>query len=418
MVLDRKKKHVAAAIVGGVVFALSGTALAAPCDFANAPTARYIVGAGGSAATATIGRVAAALRQITDPITVYFHDPGACLGFEELIQGKLDASSTTTVKYWNADGSQQTCDVPADVDVPVQFGHMGNTADFCVGYEGGLPDGFEETLAPVQTVNVFTDVNSSQRSISAEALYYIYGLGAANANIAPWTNPAHLAFRARDSFVHQFIAYSVFNDVGKVFYDNPNLSTGGNQRLGTQVQTNGASINHIIASGATSAESPLGYASGSAVDAQSTRVKTLAYQHFGQECAYWPDSTESTLDKVNVRKGLYYFWTPGHFYYPEDQDPDVQEFIGYFTGELESPSTISGPTILERIILAGDIPICAMEVSREGTAGPIFSAAPAEPCGCYFEAKATGNASVCDPCTEDNDCSGSQKCRYGYCEAY
>ena len=166
-------------------------------------------------------------------------------------------------------------------------------------------------------------------------------------------------------------------------------------------------------------------------------MKTLAYQHFGQTCAYWPDSSESTLDKLNVRQGLYPLWTPGHFFAPVDttgavvnhrpgaSEPEraaiaerVERLIGYFSGELASPPSVT-PPIPQRVIAAGDIPLCAMQVTREGTVGAVSSYAPPEPCGCYFEAIATGKTEACPTCDVDEDCATfAPKCRHGYCEAY
>ena len=418
MVRHPKTIRLVAAAAGSAVFAFSGLAVAAPCpdDLPNP-----IYGAGGSAVTATMKQVAVALAGLDSPITVLYHDPGACIGFTEFVNGVIPSTTTVTVKYWGADGTNYQCEPPV-TGLPVDFAHMGNTADFCVDYPDGVPDGFGDFLAPVQTVNVITDRDSSQKSISAEALYYIFGLGAAEANIAPWTRPQDLVLRTTSSFVHQFIADSVLGDLSKVFYDHPSLSTPDDQRLAISVGTNPLSVTNVIQRGAANPESPLGYVSGSAADAARDQVKTLAYQHFGQECAYWPDSSESTLDKINVRQGLYHFWTPGHFYAAVDDNGDIEnpvvaELIGYFNGTLPSPANVN-PPILARVINSGDIPLCAMQVTREGTTGAISSYAPEQPCGCYFEAVATGNASACDPCEDDDDCSGTEQCRFGYCEAY
>lgn len=417
MLEPRWKKRLISTALGGAALLAPSVALADPCpeDLPNP-----IYGAGGSAVTATLKQVAIALAGLPDPITVFYHDPGACIGFQEFIDGTIPTTTTTTVKYWNADGESFTCEPPAS-GLPVDFSHMGNAADFCVGFEDGLPDGIGDFLAPVQTVNIITALDSSQRSISAEALYYILGKGAAAGGVAPWTNPSHMILRTRSSFVHQFVADSVFGNLSKVFYDHPSLSTDKDQRLGVEVQTNQQSVDGVAAAGATNPESPLGYVSGSAADANRDKVKTLAYQHFGQSCAYWPDSSESTYDKINVRQGLYHFWTPGHFFAPVDDDgefinPLVAEFIGYFTGRLPSPEGVD-PPIIDRIIEAGDIPLCAMQVTREGTTGAISSYAPDEPCGCYFEKVATGDTN-CATCEDDDDCDGDQKCRLGFCEAY
>ena len=83
---------------------------------------------------------------------------------------------------------------------------------------------------------------------------------------------------------------------------------------GVQVGTNQESVNAVIAAAATDPDSTLGYVSGSAADNNRDQVKTLAYQHTGQSCGYYPDSNETSLDKLNVRQGLYQLWTPGHFF--------------------------------------------------------------------------------------------------------
>jgi hypothetical protein len=406
----------------------SGIARAAECP-TNLPNVIY--GSGGSAITATMRQVAAALRSLPDPITVLWHDPGACTGFGHFLDGAIPGTTTRNVVYWDAAGVATTCQAPPATGLPVDFAHMGNTADFCAAPRDVLPPGYGDFLTPVQTVNLITDKDSSQKSISAEALYYILGLGATRANISPWTNPRHMILRTGSSFVHQFIAASVFGDPLKVFYDHP--STPG--RLG--IEGGAESASSIVAAGASNPESPLGYVSGAAADAGRAQVKTLAYQHFGQTCAYWPDSSESSLDKINVRQGLYHFWTPGHFFAPVNPQGQiissrpgadataraaiaerVRQLIGYFSGELPSPEGVT-PPILQRIIAAGDIPLCAMQVTREGTAGAVSSYAPSEPCSCYFEAIATGITSVCATCDGDGDCNAdAPHCRHGYCEPY
>jgi hypothetical protein len=427
--IERRMKWLGSVGAGTLALAVPSLAVAAECptDLPN-----IIYGSGGSAVTATMRQVAAALRALPDPITVLWHDPGACIGFGHFASGTIPGTTTRNVVYWDAAGTATTCQAPVAAGLPVDFAHMGNTADFCAAYPDGTPAGIGDFIGPVQTVNIITDKDSSQRSISAEALYYILGLGAAAAEVAPWTNPRAMILRTTSSFVHQFVAASIFDTPLKVFYDHPSISG----RTGTEVPGNPESITRIVEAGASNPESPIGYVSGSAADAGRAQVKTLAYQHYGQTCAYWPDSSESALDKINVRQGLYHFWTPGHFFAPVDSQgaiisnrpgadangraaiaERVERLIGYFSGELASPAGIS-PSIGERIIRAGDIPVCAMQVTREGTAGAVSSFAPEAPCGCYFEAIATGNTSVCAACSDSNDCTGSQVCRSGYCEAY
>jgi hypothetical protein len=294
---------------------------------------------------------------------------------------------------------------------------MGNDHDFCIGLD--LPDDYPEhyttSLAQVQTLNFIVHASSSQKSISAEALYYIYGLGAEAGGVQPWTDPTHIILRSTGSFVHQFAAVGVFGDAARVYFDHP--TTGGS---GVAVDTQQDGINALLAAGETNPDSPLFYVSSSAADANRATVKTLAYQHYDQTCGYWPDSSESALDKLNVRTGKYQYWTPGHFYARIDDSGDyvnplARDLIGWFTGEVEPPE---GVNVTELVIKSGDVPLCAMQVQREGVAGAISSFAPAVPCGCYFESTATGSTS-CDACENDSDCGGeTPACHFGFCEAY
>ena len=398
-------------LAAGTAFGLvAPAALAAPCADLDLPNPIY--GAGGSAVTATLKAVGTALAGLDEPITILYADPGACPGYQQY----LDNAITTSLKYWTADGTQQTCDPPLEGQ-PADFAHMGNDHDFCIGLDlpDDYPENYKETLAQVQTLNFIVDKDSSQKSISAEALYYLYGLGAEAAGIEPWTDPTHIVLRSTGSFVHQFAAVAVFGDPARVYFDHP--TTGGS---GVAVQTQQEGINALLAIGETSPESPLFYVSSSAADANRASVRTLAYQHFGQSCGYWPDSSESALDKLNVRTGKYQFWTPGHFYVRLDgsgnaANPLAGDLVSWFTGEAEPPE---GVNVTELVIQSGDVPLCAMSVQREGVTGAISSYAPPVPCNGYFEKIATGETEHAE-CEFDSDCDDANpKCHFGFCEAY
>jgi hypothetical protein len=392
--LHRQLLVASSTVVAGL---LSVTAShAQSCDELDLPNPIY--GSGGSAITATLGKVATALAGLEEPITVLFSDPGACTGY----QAFLDNTVTTPLKYWNAAGEPLQCDPPAVVGQPLDFAHMGNPADQCAGQT--LPANVGDFLGPVQTLNVVTSVDSAETSISAEALYFIYGWGA-ESEAAPWTVEANLAKRKSDSFVHLFLANSVGLPAEKF--------------LGVQVDTNQKAVDLVVAAAATDPDSTLAYVSGSTADKNRATVKTLAYQHTGQSCGYWPDSDENSFDKINVRTGLYHFWAPGHFFARlnesgEIADPRVADFIGWFSGTIAGPE---GTDVTQIVSKAGDIPSCAMQVTREGVIGAISSYAPEQPCGCYFEFVTTGET-ACEPCEEGDPSEGGQVCRNGFWEAY
>lgn len=359
-----------------------------------------IYGTGGSAITATMKAVAIQLAGLDDPISVFYSDPGACTGFDELV---ADSIVTKKFWYWDADGTEHQCDPPAVTGQPADFAHMGNAADFCPERE--LPDDIGDFIGPVQTVNVFTHIDSNEDSISAEALYFAYGFGP-EGEAAPWVEESFLWGRNTTSFVHLFLAEAI--NVPPTNFKIPDTNV---------VQTNGETIAGVF-SGSANPDATLGYASGSAVAAAADRVKTLAYQHYGQSCGYLPDSSPTAVDKLNVRTGQYYLWTPGHFYARINDDgeivnPVVRDLISWFGGTAEAPFDIT-----TTIINSGDIPVCAMRANREGTLGAISSFAPERPCGCLFEYATEGDTS-CDSCEEDSDCNDENpKCNYGYCEAY
>jgi hypothetical protein len=399
-------------LAAGTAFGLlAPAALAAPCADLDLPNPVY--GVGGSAVTATLKAVGTALANLDEPITILYADPGACGGYQQYLNNAI----TSTFKYWDAAGQQLTCDPPLDGQ-PADFAHMGNDHDFCIGLDlpDDYPEAYKATLAQVQTLNFIVDKDSSQKSISAEALYYIYGLGAEAGGVEPWTDPTHIILRSTGSFVHQFAAASVFGDPARVFFDHPTAEGDG-----VAVETQQDGINALLEIGETDPESPLFYVSSSAADANRANVRTLAYQHFGQSCGYWPDSSESALDKVNVRTGKYHFWTPGHFFVRVDDDGEyvnsvAGDLIGWFTGEAEPPE---GVNVTQLVIKAGDVPLCAMNVQREGVTGAISSYAPPVPCNGFFEKTATGETEHAE-CTVDSDCEddAQPKCHFGFCEAY
>lgn len=366
------------------------------CDDLDLPNPIY--GSGGSAITATLQKVATALAGLDEPITVLFSDPGACTGY----QAFLDQSVTTNFKYWLADGTLQTCAPPTVGGQKADFAHMGNPVTDCTGLT--LPEGVADIPAPVQTLNIITSIDSDEDSISREALYFIYGWGA-ESEAPPWNVEANLFKRKTDSFVHNFLAAAI--------------GLSPSSFIGTEVANQQAVIEGIFGAAATDPNSTLGYVSGSAAANAENRekIKTLAYQHTGQECGYWPSLGPDTFDALNVRKGLYHFWAPGHFFAEVNEDgvptnPLVADLLSWFAGT----SNPEGIDVTEIVIQAGDVPSCAMQVTREGLAGAISSFAPEQPCGCFFDAVATGT-STCATCETDEEC-GDGKCRRGYCEAY
>lgn len=389
------KTAAAAALALGLV--APAVSQAAPCS--SLPNPLY--GQGGSAHVPLLSKVGKALSNFDPPRTLIYQAPGACVGLNTLVAGATGGSATITgtASYWDSTGAEQTCDLPI-VGQKIDFAAAGVYAPSCEGI-AALPAGLGDFTGVIGSWNVLVPNASTQQNISSEALYFIFGFGAAG-NVAPWTDETQYYVRNATSAVQIAVALAAGLPPGKV--------------LGIDTKKNQDTVNKVAAS--PTPEKAIGFTSGEVADLNRDVVRTLAYQHVGQNCAYWPDSTATAFDKVNVRNGQYFLWSPTHFYAPVDAngiiiDPKVKEFIGWFTGTVPTPPELP---LLDIQIENGNIPKCAMNVDRDGDSGPLYSYQPDEPCGCYFEFKATGST-TCQACSSNADCTGSAKtCRLGYCE--
>jgi hypothetical protein len=418
MLVNRNSRLACAATLLGA-FLLPGGAHAIKCDDVALPN--KIFGAGGSAVTATLRKIAVAIANDSEGdaaqrTTIFFADPGACLGFGDYLSGK----TTRPFKYWVAGATaaetDKTCDA-ADGGQALDFSHMGNDDDLCP--DAVVPDNVGDFAAPIQTVNLITGLSSNETSISAEALYFIFGYGPTG-QAAPWTDGTGVFTRQSTAFVtylvgaHIHVPATAFNGATKWFADDT-----------AAVQKNGDIVTKVstYSTDETKAAQALGYVSGSTADASRALVKTLAFQGFGQSCGVYPDSSLAALDKINVRRGKYALWAQGHYFTKVDGNgvplnEKVANFINWSAGKELAPGTKVNP--FEQVIQAGDIPECAMEALREGTTGAFYSHAPSKPCGCFFEKTAIGTApEACESCEADADCgSETPKCNYGFCESY
>ena len=294
----------------------------------------------------------------------------------------------------SAAGTESTCNLDLTGNTTV-FASTGNSAPQCPGVTS-LAAGFGDFLGPVQSFDFIVNSASSETSISAAAAYFVYGFGNAG-QASPWTDETQIIKRDPNSAAQIFISLATGVPIGKF--------------KGVDAKSNGNTVTLVNAGDAQKA---IGFVSGEVADANRSKVKALAYQHYGQSCGYWPDSTSSSFDKRNIRTGLYWIWGPSHFFAATDangaiKDAGAATALALFTGAVTTAT-------LDASIAASTVPKCAMEVWRASDLDPIQSYAPAEPCACYFDFKATGTTS-CSTCSGDGDCSVSAPhCRYGYCE--
>jgi len=365
-----------------------------------------IYGAGGSAQRPLIGAAASVLQSSSSPLfVVYKDDGGACTGIDALT-GMGPATITGTASYFDTTtGARSTCTLPV-AGAPVQFASMGNGPYLCpLITDPSVVSNIVDVTGPISTVNVIVRNESSQQGISAEGLYLVYGFGPAG-GVAPWINPdpSYYIRRNQNSYVQQYIG----------------LATGlpATKFYGVDAGTNSNSVAWLVA--LSDPEAGISFCSGEVADANRDTVRTLAYQHFGQSAARWPDSSATAFDKENVRNGSYLLWGPGHFYGVEGStegsyaDANVGRLLDYLSGRAQPPGTTK--SIQDVAIDNRNIPTCAMRVQRDTDLGPIYAYRPDEPCHCYFDFRATG-ATSCASCDASTPCVAGT-CRNGFCEEY
>lgn len=387
-----------ASLATGAAFAAVAWTAASPARAVECATLpRPIYGTGGSATKPLLAKFGAGLSAAPEPRTVVYQSPGACIGLNALL-GKTKL--TGTANYWDASGTEQTCDLATTGD-DVDFANLGNSATSCPGV-ATLPSDVGDFIGAANTYDLIVPKASSQTSISAEAAYFVFGFGQ-QGKVQPWVDETQIYRRNSTAAVQLFIALATGVPVEKF--------------KGVDTKNNQGTVNAVAQS--PSPEAAIGLVSGEVADANRASVRVLAYQHFGQSCGYLPDSSPTAFDKRNVRDGHYYIWAPIHFYARVDDkkaivDPDTRYFVELFTGKSTPPPNLN---VLEAEIKAGNIPKCAMSVWRDTDLGPIQSYVPDDPCGCYFESLTNGTTS-CQACSASDTCpSTAPACRHGFCEA-
>jgi len=372
---------------------LPNRASADPCMDLPNPT----IGLGTSNGRPLVAAFATELSGQADPISLIYIGATACQGLGAV----LDATpSTGTASFWGEDGVEQLCELPVTGYVP-DYALIQAEPTLCEGVEA-IPEGIGEFVGPVTALSMIVPVASSQINISAEALYFIYGFGASEGLVSPWTLDAEV--RAREPTASSQITFALAAGIPPGKFKGVETATAG----------------EVVTALATSAnpEAALGFVAAELADANRDTVRTLAFQAYGQTCAYWPDSTATAFDRRNVRDGHYFVWSPSRLYAPVDASGEIVHeptriAIQYLTGIGPIPDEFPA---LDLTIDAGIVPRCAMEVWRDEESGPLYSLLPDEPCGCYFDFRSSGETS-CMACETDDQCSGEAPvCRFGYCE--
>jgi hypothetical protein len=340
-------------------------------------------------------------------ITLVYTKLSSCQGVEGVVIGTgYDALSlkATTSSYWDSGGNTQTCAIDANSTVP----DIGISAVFpttCLPSQMGSFAGIGDFQGPISAATWYVPASSKQTAMSAEAAYLLYsGLG----KVTPWTNPKYVFLRGSTGGTQVMMGLAI--------------GVPPTEWVGTTTNNSDLELSDVIAAGNNPMVDPnsvigTGEADYSEGPIGMDQVTVLAYRHYGQSCAYYPNSTLTSRDQANVRDGHYVPWGPYHMVTRvgaggNPMKPSAQTIINYFIGNQPVPNH----DLLTLVINHHMVPQCAMHVKRTAQVGPVKPFTPPNSCSCFFDLTAN-HATSCHACTTPADCPASAPaCNLGYCE--
>jgi hypothetical protein len=345
------------------------------------------------------------LRGRPDPTTLVWVTTDACAMVSTVYAGDRitpNGSYIPADPAWDATtGSLPTCTMPAG-GVPADLAAFCGDPSLCGA--GETPAGLKLVTGPVQSFIYIVPAASTATAISAEEAYFVFGFGESG-GVDPWNNPAFYFIRNPTAGVQIVLGLAIGVPAAK----------WQGQRL-KGMAADASSVATSVAPDQT-----IGILGTETYDSAANRavLKSLAFQAYGQNLGYLPDSQAYTFDKRNVRDGHYVAST--HVYYLMAADalgtpsnPRAKALVDLFT---DGPGAASaGIDSIALVANNGLVPDCAMTVRRPAEGADLSSFAPSDLCGCAFEAAVAKAPPACVACTADGECVGA-RCMHGYCEA-
>lgn len=370
-------------------------------------------------------------RQLRDTadITIVFWLTGSCTLTPALYDGTPIAAgqvmdyipSTAENPAWTTADAENTCTIMTPT--PPQLGISALYPQSCelggpeAGSNIGLIDGPIQAYTFIVPPSTFGGDGMAITAQEANAAFGANkGAGLVTYNGTPeWNDPSQMFFRPTTK--------------------STLVSTAFNIQLTAAVMAQGAvqeASSSDVLSAVSAATSPnaIGILGDEVFDTQGrSLVDVLAFQAFGQNSAYFPDSTQTSFDRQNIRDGHYTMWSPTVYITEVDStgeptNPAIQYITDTVTGNPAATPPDGGTPIdgLADIATVGLTPGCAMQVTRSTPidGSPVVAASSAPTCTCYFLSKvtgATGTPPYCTTCSAaDASCGTGQTCIRGYCE--
>jgi len=418
------------AVAAGALSAVSN-AEAANCNFTG--TTVYVAGA--NAAGPYLETLSQLLAAETPPVNLVWLSLPSCQAVTDFTTSTAVGS---TVTYWTpaAGGgtpTQSTCTPVTPVAVDASVSDVYASTCFAAT-AGSLAAGEKEFAGPVQAMVFAVNPNSNQTVISEDAAHVVFkDIGVTSFTVSPWTSPTSLFIRT-GATQGAGVRFMIGTALGFADTDwSADIPT-------SNVLSSQTTLLGDLAAATANANATLGTLSSTVTDtsrvgsSSTTQVQVLAFQAKGQSCGYFPDSSPTALDKLNVREGRYVIWGPLHFITSVSAGVPVSS-----SNPGDAPTNAAVATLIDLVTLdhsltdteleqsiaaaanAGVIPDCAMRVQRIGEVTPTsveYSYLPPEgSCGCYWESQtSTAAPAGCTRCTTTS--STCPVCRYGYCEAF
>jgi ABC-type phosphate transport system substrate-binding protein len=287
------------------------------------------------------------------------------------------------------------------------------------GLPASLPSGIAEFQGPVQgLVPIVGSSYTYYNDVMAEELQHLYTCGGDGAVMTFTKSSQIFDYNALGSGMRELFARGI--GYGNAAPLSTLVGLGGSNNVTAETMA------RDWVGGTTDPDHTIGYTSTEYYDLYRNLVRGMKVKGLNQNLAYWPDSSMTSTDKINIREGRYTIQGPLRLYARVDPatgvptKPLVKKIVDWFVGNPVDPSAALPFEILDVFAHGGVVPQCAMKVTKDNATDlPSFKHyQPAEPCGCKYEMLATGKTSIpgCFACTDLLTCCPGQLCSHGFCE--
>ncbi|MBC7976643.1 MAG: hypothetical protein H7138_16845 [Myxococcales bacterium] len=340
------------------------------------------------------------------PYRAVFQNSSSCAGVSAIFESVTMKNPVNPMFggwafYFDDQGKQVNCRLDVGGNA-IDIGVSDLYAETCdPRYHAGAE--VAEYLGPVVPFVLSVPAMSREQSISVEAAHLVFGLGGkapegSGLKDAPWNERSN--FSIRNAGAASTVLTALLTDVPKAkFWGVDRLSTDNLRDT-------------LLTASKTEVDSSIGILSVDYNDKNRDNLRALYLQSRGQLSGYQPDSSPTTIDKANVRDGHYPLWGYVHFFTSTRGGAGASEAAKAMVLKFNVSRLEQG--LLDKVIDASLVPLCAMKVTRQSEIGDYRPQTGYE-CGCYFDQR-TKRRTECSTCETAEDCPGKRACNYGYCE--